>query len=308
MAREPRRGPRPAHVSQFVRERAALEGSPKRRLQDALAARGLSPRRRFGQNFLVREDLAERIVDSARLQPDDVVVEIGPGAGALTPRLAVRARHVIAVEKDRGLAELLDEELRELPRIEIVQADFLEFDVAAAARAHDVDRVAIVGNIPYNITTPIIERIFEQKAAIRGAVLLVQKEYAERLAAAAGTPEYGSLTVFVRYHALLEPLMTIRANAFWPEPDVDSMLVRFQLRDHPPVQVPDESLFFRIVRGSFQMRRKQLTSTMEAALDVDRDTVARICRQAGIAAERRGETLTIDDFARLTRAAADHLR
>jgi len=268
---------------------------------------GLSPRKRFGQNFLVREDLAERIVEHARLKPDDVVVEIGPGAGALTPRIAARVRRVIAVEKDRGLAALLQEELSELPRIEIVQADFLEFDVAAAARAHDVDRVTIVGNIPYNITTPIIERIFDQRDAIHGAVLLVQKEYAERLAAAAGTPEYGSLTVFVRYHALLEPLMTIRPAAFWPQPDVDSMLVRFILRDHPPVQVPDEALFFRIVRGSFQMRRKQLTSTLEAALEVDRETVARICRQAGIASERRGETLTIDDFARLARAAADHL-
>jgi len=142
---------------------------------------------------------------------------------------------------------------------------------------------------------------------VRGAVLLVQKEYAERLAAAPGTAEYGSLTVFVRYHALLEPLMSIRAAAFWPQPDVDSMLVRFILRDHPPVQVPDEALFFRIVRGSFQMRRKQLTSTLEAALGVDRDTVASICRQAGIASERRGETLSIDEFAKLARAAADRL-
>jgi len=307
MPRDSRRGPRPSHASQYVRERAAQEGGPKRRLQDALAARGLSPRRRFGQNFLVSDDLAGRIVDHARLKPDDVVVEIGPGAGALTPMIAARAARVIAVEKDRGLAELLDEELRELPRIEIVQADFLEFDIAAVARAHDVDRVTIVGNIPYNITTPIIERIFEQKAAVRGAVLLVQKEYAERLAAAPGTAEYGSLTVFVRYHALLEPLMSIRAAAFWPQPDVDSMLVRFILRDHPPVQVPDEALFFRIVRGSFQMRRKQLTSTLEAALGVDRDTVASICRQAGIASERRGETLSIDEFAKLARAAADRL-
>src|SRR5262249_43078626 len=148
-------------------------------------------------------------------------------AGAITPLIAARVRQVVAVEKDIGLAELLNEELHELPRIEVVQQDFLEFDVAAAARRHEVDRVVVVGNIPYNITTPIIERIFEERLSIRRAVLLVQKEYAERLAAAPGTSEYGSLTVFVRYHALLEPLMNVSASAFWPRPDVDSMLVGF---------------------------------------------------------------------------------
>jgi 16S rRNA (adenine1518-N6/adenine1519-N6)-dimethyltransferase len=299
---------RPHHASHYVRERAALEGTARSRLQDALAARGLSPRKRFGQNFLVRDDVAERIVEHGHVRPDDVVVEIGPGAGALTPLLAQRARQVVAVEKDRGLAELLREELAELPRTEIVEADFLEYDVAEAAQRHGAERVAIVGNIPYNITTPIIERIFEQRAAIRSAVLLVQHEYAQRLAAAAGTPEYGSLTVFVRYHALLEPLMTVRAASFWPRPDVDSMLVRFILRDHPPVAVPSEELLFRIVRGSFQMRRKQLANTLEESLGVDKRTVASIGRQAGISTERRGETLTLDEFARLSRAAADHLK
>ena len=265
--------------------------------------RGLSPRRRFGQNFLLREDLAERIVDLARVKPEDVVVEIGPGAGALTGHISRRARHVVAVEKDRGLAELLREELIELPRTTIVEADFLEFDVAAVAREYEAPRVAIIGNIPYNITTPIIERVFEQHAVISNAVLLVQKEYAERLAAAAGTSEYGSLTLFVRYHALLEPLMTIKSSAFWPRPDVDSMLVRFTLRDEPPVKVPDEALLFRIIRGSFQMRRKQLLNTLEEALGVGKDRIAKICRQAGIVPERRGETLTIEEFARLARAA-----
>jgi 16S rRNA (adenine1518-N6/adenine1519-N6)-dimethyltransferase len=306
MAFPSRRGPKGPRASYYVRERAALEGSPKRRLQEALTARGLAPRKRFGQNFLIRDDLAERIVEYGHLRPDDVVIEIGPGAGALTPRIAQRVRQVVAVEKDVGLAALLREELSELPRIEIVEADFLEFDTASVAQEHGAARVMIVGNIPYNITTPIIERLFEQRASIRGAVLLVQKEYADRLAAAAGTPAYGSLTLFVRYHALLEPLMTIKASAFWPRPDVDSMLVRFILRDHPPVTVPDEEKLFRIIRGSFQMRRKQLLNTLEESLGVTKELVARICRQAGIAPERRGETLTLEEFARLARAAADH--
>jgi 16S rRNA (adenine1518-N6/adenine1519-N6)-dimethyltransferase len=296
---------RPGRVSSYIRERAAAEGDPLTRVKRLLAERGLAPRRRFGQNFLIREDLAERIVGHCRLREDDLLVEIGPGAGALTGLLARRVGRLIAVEKDPGLAALLREELAEGPRVEIVEGDFLEFDLAAAAAAHGVEKLAVVGNIPYNITTPVLERLFEQRAAVRGAVLLVQKEYAARLGAAAGTPEYGSLTLFARYHALLEPLMTIRASAFWPRPEVDSMLVRFLMRDHPPVEVPSEALLFRIVRGAFQMRRKQLTSTLAGALESDKEESARVCRVAGIDPRRRGETLTLEEFAKLARAVAD---
>lgn len=292
-------------ASSYVREKAAAEGNELKRLKDALAERGLSPRKRFGQNFLIREDLSERIVDHCHLHEDDVVVEIGPGAGALTGRLARRVRHVIAVEKDLGLVDYLREELAEWSKVEIVAEDFLEFDLAAAAAAHGVEKLAVVGNIPYNITTPILERLFEQRAVVRSAVLLMQKEYAERLAAAAGTPEYGSITLFVRYHALMEPLMTLKASAFWPRPEVDSMLLRFFLREKPPVEVPSEALLFRIIRGSFQMRRKQLMNTLEEALGLSKDKVDRLCRQAGIDPHRRGETLGLEEFARLARAAAD---
>jgi 16S rRNA (adenine1518-N6/adenine1519-N6)-dimethyltransferase len=303
MTRRPDLGARP-HVSAYVRERAAREGSEGRRVKDALAARGLSPRKRFGQNFLLREDLCERIVEHAHLQPDDVVVEIGPGAGALTPRIAQRCAHVIAVEKDTGLCEFLREDTAEWRGIEIVEGDFLEFDMVAAAAKAGVEKFAVIGNIPYNITTPILERLFEQRAVVRSAVLLVQKEYAERLAAAAGTPAYGSLTLFARYHALLEPLMTIRPSAFWPRPEVDSMLVRVLLRDKPPVDAP-EKLLFTIIRASFQQRRKQLANNLENALGWTREAVERLGPHAGIDLRRRGETLTLDEFARLARAAAE---
>jgi 16S rRNA (adenine1518-N6/adenine1519-N6)-dimethyltransferase len=300
-----KRGPT-RRASSYVRERAAAEGSAVARLKLALAARGLSPRKRFGQNFLVREDLAERIVEHCHLREDDVVVEIGPGAGALTPLLARRVRALIAVEKDFGLAALLREELAETPRVEIVEGDFLEFDLAAAARAHGVARVAVVGNIPYNITTPVLECLFAARAAVRSAVLLVQQEYAQRLAAPAGSPEYGSITLFARYHALMEPLLAVKAGAFWPRPDVDSMLVRFFLRERPPVEVPSESLLFRIVRGSFQMRRKQLSNTLEDSLGIPKAAAEALCRAAGVDPRRRGETLTLDEFAKLAREAGAH--
>lgn len=302
--RPPHRAPR---ASSYIRERAASEGSEASRVREALAIRGLSPRKRFGQNFLIREDLAERIVEHARIGSDDVVVEIGPGAGALTDPLARRARAVVAVEKDDGLAGLLSEEYAEVPRVEIVHRDILEVDLAEIAARHQVEHLRVVGNIPYNITTPILEWLFRHRNVARSAVVLVQKEYAARLAAAAGSPEYGSLTVFARYYALLEPLMHIRASAFWPRPDVDSMLVRVFLRDRPPVEVPDEDLLFRIVRGSFHMRRKTLLNTLEETLGLGKVKLERLARHAGIDPQRRGETLTLEEFAKLARVAHEHI-
>jgi len=298
---------RPRRASVYVRERAALEGGEQSRLKLELAARGLSPRKRFGQNFLVRPELAERIADHCHLDADEVAVEIGPGAGALTQHLLGRVRRLVAVEKDDGLAELMREEFDAAPNLEVRHGDFLEVDLGAIARAHGAERVTVVGNIPYNITTPILERIFEQRALVRRAVLLVQKEYAERLAAAAGSPAYGSLTLFARYYSVMEPLMTVRAAAFWPRPEVDSMLVRFLIRERPPVEVPDEAVLFRIIRGSFQMRRKQLLNTIEAALALPKVKIERMCRHARVDPRRRGETLTLEEFARLARAAGDYL-
>jgi 16S rRNA (adenine1518-N6/adenine1519-N6)-dimethyltransferase len=299
------RPPRVSRASSYLRQRAASEATGASRVKELLAVHGLAPRKRLGQNFLIREEMAERIVEHCRLEPDEVAVEIGPGVGAITLRIARRVRHLVAVEMDRGLAALMREETSGFPRVDLVEGDFLELDLAALAATHGTARLVVVGNIPYNITTPILERIFAQRAVVKSAVLLVQKEYAERLGAAAGTPEYGSLTLFARYHALLEPLMSVRASAFWPRPDVDSMLVRFLLREHPPVDVPDEALLFRIIRGSFHMRRKQLINTLEETLGLGKAALDRLCRQVRIDPQRRGETLTLDEVARLARAAAE---
>src|SRR5437764_5149105 len=169
MPRPPARKPR---ASEYVRERAARETGPSelQRVKDALTLRGLSPRKRFGQNFLVREDIAERIVEHAHLREDDIAVEVGAGAGALTLRIARRVRQLIAVEKDVGLAAYLREECGDVPRISIVEGDFLEFDLAAAAAAHGASRLVVVGNIPYNVTTPILEHVFAARRSVRTAV------------------------------------------------------------------------------------------------------------------------------------------
>src|SRR6185436_10644040 len=163
------RDPRKPRASEYVREQAEREsgGSELARVKEALLSRGLAPRRKFGQNFLIQEEIAERIVEHAHLREDDVAVEIGPGAGALTLRIARRVRHLIAVEKDIGLAQYLREECGDVPRITIVEGDFLEFDLAAAAAAHGAERLVVIGNIPYNVTTPIFEHLFASRRSVR---------------------------------------------------------------------------------------------------------------------------------------------
>jgi 16S rRNA (adenine1518-N6/adenine1519-N6)-dimethyltransferase len=262
------------------------------------------PRKRWGQNFLIRDAIAERIVEAALIRPQQVVVEIGPGAGALTGRLAARARQVVAIERDRGLAALLREELGDWAKVRVVEADILEADLKALAVEFDADRLLVVGNLPYSITTPILTHLIESRSVVDSVLVLVQREYAARLGAAAGTPDYGSLTVYARYYLTLEPLFVVPPGAFWPKPEVESTLVRARFRQRPPVDVPDEERLFELVRASFGQRRKSLGNSLASAFGGDRAAAQRVLRIAGVAPGRRGETLEIDDFARIARAEA----
>jgi 16S rRNA (adenine1518-N6/adenine1519-N6)-dimethyltransferase len=273
-------------------------------VKDRLLARGIKPRKKWGQNFLTRPDVAQRIVDAAAVTEDDVVLEIGPGAGAITGRLAQRARHVVAVEFDRGLADLLEEDLGDWGRVTIVRGDILEVALADVCAGQGVERVVVVGNVPYAITTPILEWLIAQRAHVAHATLLVQREYAARLAAAPGSDDYGSLTIYARYAMRLEPLFPVPPQAFWPKPTVDSTLVRLRFREAPPVEVPDEARLFTIVRASFQQRRKTLANALLPLYGFQRPRVERLLRAAHVAGERRGETLDLEEFARIARHEA----
>jgi len=267
-------------------------------VRDRLLARGIKPRKKWGQNFLVRPEIAQKIVDAASVTAEDLVVEIGPGAGALTGLLAQRARHVVAVEFDFGLADLLREDLGDIARITIVQSDILELDLATITKG---EKAVIVSNVPYAITTPILEWLIKQRQHVAHGIVLVQKEYAARLAAAPGTEDYGSLTVFARYYLRLEPLFHVPPGAFWPKPMVDSTLVRLRFRAEPPVEVPDEERLFTIVRASFSQRRKTLANALQELYGGDKQRVERLLRAAHIAGGRRGETLDLEEFARIAR-------
>jgi 16S rRNA (adenine1518-N6/adenine1519-N6)-dimethyltransferase len=296
---------RPKTPSGFLRLQPAEPEpavSESKRLRDRLAAYGIRPRKRWGQNFLVRPAVAERIVDACVLSSDSAVVEIGPGTGALTGFLAAQARQVVAVERDPRLAALLRDELGDWAKVHILEADFLELDLRALALEMDAGKFFVVGNLPYSITTPILTRLIELRSVLEAAVILVQREYAARLAAAAGSPDYGSLTVYARFYLTLEPLFHVPPSAFWPKPEVESTLVRVRFRSRPPVEVPDEERFFELVRAAFGQRRKTLNNALALAYEGDRERAARVLRLARIPGARRGETLEIDDFARLARA------
>ena len=186
----------------------------------------------------------------------------------------------------------------------MLEADFLETDLHAVALENDAGKLFVVGNLPYSITTPLLTRLIEERHILEQAVILVQREYAARLAAAAGSSDYGSLTVYARFYCVLEPLFHVPPSAFWPKPEVESTLVRVRFRSRPPIEVPDEERFFELVRAAFGQRRKSLSNALATAYEGDRPLASRVLTAARIAGARRGETLEMEEFAHLARADA----
>jgi len=249
-----------------------------------------------------------RIGDESGAGPGVNVLEIGPGLGVVTLELAQRGARVVCVEADKSLEPVLRETLDGQSGVEAVFQDFLKLDLPGFLAERGEGKWTIVGNLPYYITTPIIAKLLEAKEHIHSALLMIQVEVAERLCAAPGSEQYGALSVFVQFHCEPRRLTRVSRNIFYPIPDVDSELVRLLVRDRPAVDVGDEKLFFKVVRAAFGKRRKTLQNALatspELAWSKD-ETVATLDR-AGIDGSRRGETLSIDEFARV--CDADEMR
>ena len=282
----------------------ASYSSPKQ----LLAARGLHVRKRLGQNFLVDPRFAARVADA--LPADAFVVEIGAGTGSLTAALAQRARRVATLEIDRGLAEIVRERFANVRNVTLVEGDALDFDFAGVLRPESAPR-AICGNLPYYITTPLIEKILDAAGFWESAVLMVQREYARRLTAAPGTPDYSSLTVFVGYHCSVEKIFDVGAAGFYPAPTVSSAVVRLTPRADRTAGVDDERVLLKTIRAAFSQRRKTLANCIVAAVraksEDGQDSRLRSSVEQAIAAARlepqiRGERLSLDDFKRLANA------
>lgn len=260
---------------------------------------GIAPKKSLGQNFLHDPHLLEKIVAQADLRPDDVVLEIGAGTGNLTRLLAGRSRRVIAVEIDGRLVPLLREEFDGQPHVEIVHGDILELDLAD--RLCGVPYV-VVANLPYYITSAILRRLFEEFPRPRRAVITVQREVAERIVAGPG--EMSLLAASVQFYGHPQLAFRINPAAFWPRPEVESAAVRIDLYDRPPVDVPGEETFFRVVRAGFGQKRKQLRNSLSAGLGLDKSRVDALLAGAGIDPQRRAETLNLEEWAALARHLA----
>ena len=250
----------------------------------------------MSQNFLVDPSIARQIVDLTRVGPEDPVIEVGPGLGALTEGLLERAKHLYAVELDRNLAERLGVEYGSRPGFSLHTGDILQVNIRDLVPE---GKVVVVGNLPYAITSDLILWLLAQHDAVRRAVLLMQREVAERLTAAPGSREAGSLTLAIRYRAEAERLIDIPPSAFRPAPKVVSTLVVFRFLAEPAVHPQDESFFFRVIRAAFGERRKTLVNALVTGLALPRPVAEAAVRDAGLDPRIRGERLGLEDFRRL---------
>ncbi|MDL0419765.1 16S rRNA (adenine(1518)-N(6)/adenine(1519)-N(6))-dimethyltransferase RsmA [Caldibacillus thermoamylovorans] len=266
---------------------------------------GFTFKKSLGQNFLIDTNILNNIVDHAEITPESGVIEIGAGIGALTEQLAKRCKKVLAFEIDQRLLPILEDTLSPYPHVSVVHQDFLKADVHQAIETYlqEVKDIAIVANLPYYVTTPIIMKCLEDHLPFRSMVIMMQKEVGSRITAKPGTKDYGSLSIAIQYYTTAEIVMNVPKTVFIPQPNVDSVVVKLTKRDQPVVAVKDEQFFFNIVKFSFAQRRKTILNNLVSQLENGKEKKERIMaalEKAEIDPTRRGETLTIEEFAKLS--------
>ncbi len=275
---------------------------------EVIKKHGFDFQKKFGQNFLIDEHVLDKIIAAAEITKEDFVLEIGPGIGTMTQRLAEAAREVAAVEIDRNLIPILQETLAEHDNVTIINKDVLKLDIAELAREKNDGRpIKVVANLPYYITTPIIMSLFESGVPLSSITVMVQKEVALRMQAQPGTKDYGALSLAVQYYA--EPYLAanVPQNCFIPRPNVGSAVIRLARYAKPPVRVKNEKLMFRLIRASFNQRRKTLLNGLKNSpeLSFSREEILEALARAALPENVRGETLTLEQFAALADVFAD---
>jgi 16S rRNA (adenine1518-N6/adenine1519-N6)-dimethyltransferase len=280
--------------------------TPKR-TKEILEKYGFTFKKSLGQNFLIDTNILNRIVDHAEVTEETGTIEIGPGIGALTEQLAKRAKKVVAFEIDQRLLPILQDTLSPYPNVKIIHQDILKADVheVIASEFSGVQDLMVVANLPYYVTTPILMKLLEDRIPVRGMVVMLQKEVADRIAAKPGTKDYGSLSIAIQYYTEAETVMVVPKTVFNPQPNVDSAVIRLIKRPKPAVQVQNESFFFTVVRASFAQRRKTLLNNLTNNLSFGKEKkqeIEQTLESVGIDPKRRGETLSIQEFATLSDA------
>ncbi|KIL71993.1 16S rRNA (adenine(1518)-N(6)/adenine(1519)-N(6))-dimethyltransferase RsmA [Bacillus badius] len=277
------------------------------RTKEILEKYGFSFKKSLGQNFLIDPNILRRITETAELTKETGAIEIGPGIGALTEHVARSAGKVVAFEIDQRLLPILSDTLSPYDNVKIIHEDVLKADVAQIVEQEftDFEQLMVVANLPYYVTTPIIMKLLEEKVPIKGMVIMLQKEVADRISAKPGTKEYGSLSIAIQYYMTAETAFIVPKTVFMPQPNVDSAVIKLLKREKPAVEVTNEQFFFTVTRASFAQRRKTILNNLTNQLPQGKEkkeAVIEALSQAEIEPLRRGESLSLEEFARLANA------
>ena len=279
-------------------------GDPKYTIE-VLQKYNFAFQKRFGQNFLIDTHVLDKIINSAQITKDDFVLEIGPGIGTMTQYLAEAAREVAAVEIDTTLIPILKDTLKDWDNVTVINNDILKVDIRKLALEKNQGRpIKVVANLPYYITTPIIMGLFENQVPIDSITIMVQKEVADRMQVGPGTKDYGALSLAVQYYAKPQIVANVPPNCFMPRPKVGSAVIRLERYAKPPVEVNDEKLMFRIIRASFNQRRKTLVNGLKNSPEIpfSKEQIEAALGMCGLSLNIRGEALTLEQFAQLANA------
>ena len=279
----------------------AYLGNPSK-TSEILNKFGLTAQKRYGQNFLIDSNILEKIVASAGITKEDTVLEIGPGIGTLTQHLAEAAKKVICVEIDKNMIPVLEYTLADFDNVTVINQDILKADIVNILKENGAASAKVVANLPYYITTPIIMELLEKDLPIESITVMIQKEVAERMQTGPGSKDYGALSLAVAFYSNAEVKMTVSPNCFIPRPNVDSAVIRLDKLSEPAVKVNNKSEMFRIIKGSFEQRRKTLTNALShsSAYKTDKKNIENALLEMGKNVNIRGEELTLEEFARLS--------
>ncbi len=280
----------------------AILGIPKNTIE-ILQKYNFTFQKKFGQNFLIDTRVLERIIAQAEITKDDMVLEIGPGIGTMTQYLCENAREVVAVEIDNSLIPILEDTLSEYNNVTVINDDILKVDINKLVEEHNAGKpIKVVANLPYYITTPIIMGLFEKKVNVDSITVMVQKEVADRMKSGPGSKDYGALSLAVQYYSKPEIVANVPPNCFMPRPNVSSAVIRLKLYDEMAVKVENENLLFRLIRASFNQRRKTLVNGIKNSgeLNYTKEQVVEALAKMGLNENIRGEALTLEQFGELS--------
>ena len=267
--------------------------------------------KKFGQNFLIDTHVLDKIIDASGVTEDDFVLEIGPGIGTMTQYLCERAREVVALEIDKNLIPILSDTLKNYSNVTVINEDILKLDICKLAEEKNQGKpIKVVANLPYYITTPIIMGLFESHVPIDSITIMVQKEVAERMQEGPGSKEYGALSLAVQYYAKPEIVANVPPNCFMPRPNVGSAVIRLTRHEKPPVEVEDEKLMFRIIRASFNQRRKTLANGLNNSPEIHlpKEVIQESIVSLGVPENIRGEALSLEQFAELSNEIGQRMK